>query len=80
MPQGGTLSDPEAYFIDAIDGRLAPGEGAIPVAEMARALPHDLPISLEIRSLFYRERYPDPVERARAILDQTHAFFAQHRL
>lgn len=80
MPQGGTLSDPEAYFIDAIDGRLAPGEGVIPVAEMARALPHDLPISLEIRSRFYRERYPDPRERAKVILNQTHAFFAQHGL
>jgi sugar phosphate isomerase/epimerase len=80
MPQGGTLSDPEAYFTDAIDGRLAPGEGVIPVAEMARALPHNLPISLEIRSRFYRERYPDPLERAKAILSQTQAFFEQHGL
>ena len=55
---------------------IAPGEGSIPVAAMTRALPADLPISLEIRSLDYRERYPDPVERARVILERTRAFFA----
>ena len=76
MPQRGTITDPDNYFVDAIDGRLAPGEGSIPVAEMARALPPDLPISLEIRSRHYREQYPDPLERARAILERTRAFFA----
>jgi hypothetical protein len=43
---------------------------------MTKALPANLPISLEIRSLYYRERYPDPVERARVILERTLAFFA----
>ena len=52
----------------------------MPVAAMAKALPADLPISLEIRSLHYRERYPAPLERARAILAQTRAFFAEHGL
>jgi hypothetical protein len=47
---------------------------------MARALPPDLPISLEIRSRFYRECYPDPVERAKAILSQTQKFFTQNGL
>ena len=76
MPERGVITDADAYFVDAIDGRLAPGEGSIPVAAMTRALPADLPISLEIRSLEYRERYPDPVERARVILERTRAFFA----
>jgi len=76
MPEGGVITDPEEYFIDAIDGRLAPGEGSIPVAEMARTLPPDLPISLEIRSRYYREQYPDPIERARVILERTRTFFA----
>ena len=75
MPERGIITDPDDYFVDAIDGRLAPGEGSIPVAEMARALPPDLPISLEIRSRHYREQYPDPLERARAILERTQAFF-----
>ena len=76
MPGRGVITDADAYFADAIDGRLAPGEGSIPVAAMTRALPADLPISLEIRSRYYRERYPDHVERARVILERTRAFFA----
>lgn len=76
MPERGVITNPDEYFMDAIDGRLAPGEGSIPVAEMVKALPAYLPISLEIRSLYYRERYPDPVERAKVILERTRAFFA----
>ena len=76
MPECGVVTDPDAYYIDAIDGRLAPGEGSIPVAAMTRALPANLPISLEIRSRYYRERYPDHVERARVILERTRAFLA----
>ena len=76
MPERGVITDADAYFADAIDGRLAPGEGSGSVAAMTRALPVDLPISLEIRSRYYRERYPDHVERARVILERTRAFFA----
>ena len=46
------------------------------IAAMAMALPANLPISLEIRSLYYRERYPDPVERGQVILERTLEFFA----
>ena len=74
MPERGIITDPNDYFIDAIDGRLAPGEGAIPVEAMACALPPNLPISLEIRSRHYREQYPDPVERARVILARSTEF------
>ena len=74
MPERGIITDPNDYFVDAIDGRLAPGEGAIPVEAMARALPPNLPISLEIRSRHYREQYPDPVERARVILARSTEF------
>ena len=80
MPECGVVIDPDAYYSDAIDGRLAPGEGSVPVAAMAKALPANLPISLEIRSSYYRETYRDPLERARAILAQTQAFFAEHGL
>ena len=76
MPERGVITDADAYFADAIDGRLAPGEGSIPLATTTRALPADLPISLEIRSRYYREHYPDHVERARVILERTRAFFA----
>ena len=76
MPDCGVISNPDDYFVDAIDGRLAPGEGSIPVAAMTKMLPENLPISLEIRSRYYRERYPDPVERARVILDRTQQFLS----
>jgi sugar phosphate isomerase/epimerase len=76
MPKRGAITDPDAYFLDAIDGRLAPGEGSLPLAEMTRLLPETLPISLEIRSAHYRERYPDPLERARVILERSSAFLS----
>ena len=74
MPERGVITDADEYFVDAVDGRLAPGEGSIPLSAMTRALPTNLPISLEIRSRFYREQYPDPVDRARVILERTRAF------
>jgi sugar phosphate isomerase/epimerase len=76
VPQRGAIADAEAYYEDALDGRLAPGEGALPLREFLGCFPADLPISLEVRSRFYRETYPDPVERARRILASTREFFA----
>ena len=75
MPERGVITDADEYFIDAVDGRLAPGEGSIPCGD-DQSLARQLPISLEIRSRYYRERYPDHVERARVILERTRAFFA----
>ena len=74
VPERGAITDYDAYLVDALDGRLAPGEGALPLNEYLALLPDELPLSLEIRSLHYREHYPDPVERARVILDRTLAF------
>jgi sugar phosphate isomerase/epimerase len=75
MPDRGIVTDYHAYLTDALDGRLAPGEGAVPLAEMIAALPADLPVSLEIRSRHYRETYRDPVARAIAIREKTEAFY-----
>lgn len=75
MPDRGIVMDYHAYLTDALDGRLAPGEGAVPLAEMMAALPADLPVSLEIRSRHYRETYRDPVARAIAIREKTEAFY-----
>jgi sugar phosphate isomerase/epimerase len=77
MPARGAISEYQPYLTDALDGRLAPGEGAVPLVEMIAALPSDLPVSLEIRSRHYRETYPDPVARAIAIREQTEAFYQQ---
>lgn len=64
------------YLSDAVDGRCAPGEGELPLRELLLALPAGIPQSLEVRSLAYRTRYPDPVQRARAVLEQTRRFLA----
>lgn len=62
-------ADFDAVITDAIDLRELPGEGALPLAEMLQALPKDLPLSLELRSVALREMFPNPVLRARAVID-----------
>jgi sugar phosphate isomerase/epimerase len=68
-------TDYNTYLVDALDGRCAPGEGELPLRELLAALPANLPLSLEVRSKHYRDAYPDPVERARAVLAATKRFF-----
>ena len=65
---------------DAVDGRMAPGEGEIPLAGIMARLPADLPVSVEVRSKDYRERFIDPVARAGAILKATRTFLDQYNL
>ncbi len=68
----------EAYLEDAVDLRSCPGEGALPVADIIKALPADIPLSLEIRSKACRDRYPDPVERAAAVREASRAYLKQN--
>lgn len=51
---------------EAVNGRLLPGEGELPLQELADVVP-GVPISLELRSSALMDRYPDPVDRARAV-------------
>lgn len=60
-----------AVIEDAIDLRAQLGEGALPLAEMLRALPPGIPLSIELRSRALREAYPDARARARAVADAT---------
>ena len=66
--------DYNTYLLDALDGRVAPGEGELPLRELLAVLPDELPLSLEVRSKRYRDAYPDPVDRARAVLTATRRF------
>jgi sugar phosphate isomerase/epimerase len=68
----------EAYLEDAIDLRSCPGEGALPVAAIVKALPQDIPLSLEIRSRAYRDRFPDATERAAAVRKASLAYLQQN--
>jgi sugar phosphate isomerase/epimerase len=72
------LSEPDhqAFLVDAVDGHSAPGEGGLPLRQLLEVLPTGIPLSLEVRSRAYRDRYPDPVDRARAVLEQTQRFLA----
>ena len=68
----------EAYLEDAIDLRRCPGEGALPVADVIKALPENIPLSLEIRSKTYRDQFPDAVERAKAVRTASLEYMKQH--
>ena len=52
---------------EALYGRLLPGDGELPLAETLAEVP-DVPLSFELRSEALMSAYPDPVERARAVL------------
>ena len=67
-------ADYQTYLTDAIDGRSAPGEGALPLRDLLRALPAGIPLSLEVRSRQYRDSYADPIARARAVFAATQLF------
>ena len=45
---------------EALNGRLCPGEGSLPIIELLQAVP-DVPLSFEVRSKFLRD-ITDPVE------------------
>jgi sugar phosphate isomerase/epimerase len=66
----------EMLLTEAIDGRLNPGAGGLPLAELLSALPENLPLSLEMRSRALREQFADPVDRARHVYQATVNYFA----
>ena len=68
--------DAAGLLEDALVRRSAPGEGELPLLDTLRLSP-GVPLSLEVRSRAYRERYPDPAERAAAIRRQTLRFLEQ---
>jgi sugar phosphate isomerase/epimerase len=55
---------------EALHGRLLPGDGGLPLVELVRAVP-DVPLSVEMRSRQLMIDYPDPLERATAVLAAT---------
>ncbi len=66
--------EPDALLHEAIDGRLLPGEGELPLQRLLQVLPAGLALAPEQRSRALRERFPDPVARAGAILRATRRF------
>ena len=52
---------------EALHGRLLPGTGTLPLAAIIAAVP-DVPLSVEMRSRQLMIDYPDPLQRAIAVL------------
>jgi sugar phosphate isomerase/epimerase len=63
--------DGAAIIHEAIDLRLMPGDGELPLAALLEVLPPRLPLSVELRSKALRDGYSDPGERAAAVLRAT---------
>jgi sugar phosphate isomerase/epimerase len=70
----------DALYDEAVNGRLLPGEGALPLNELLEILPADLPLSLEMRARWLREQCPDPAERAGVVIDSMRRWLAGHNL
>lgn len=64
----------ETLLHEAIDARLLPGEGELPLQRLLAALPAGLALAPEQRSHALRERYPDAAARAGVILRATRSF------
>ena len=71
MAQGPTPDDVPAIIEEALDLRLPIAAGGLPLGALLSALPEGLPLSIELRSKALRDGYPDPAERARALLQST---------
>ena len=66
--------DPGGLMAEALEGRLLPGEGALPIEEILARLPTGRPLSCEILSSDLNQRFPDTKARAKAVSDATRAF------
>lgn len=73
---GPAAQDVPAIVDEALDRRFLIGAGGLPLSELSTVLPAGLPLSIELRSKALRDSYPDPTERARALLQSTQAGLA----
>lgn len=60
-----SVADRDELLLEARDRRLDIGEGVLPLAELLKALPANLPLITEVRSLAVAARFPDPLDHAR---------------
>ncbi len=68
---GPSPDDVPAIIEEALDLRLMPGKGALPLSGVLAAMPAATPLSVELRSKALRETFPDPEARSRALLIAT---------
>ncbi|MFL6606559.1 MAG: sugar phosphate isomerase/epimerase family protein [Steroidobacteraceae bacterium] len=79
--QGPLATDVEGILREALDERLQTGEGHLPLTALLKALPRDVPLSIELRSKALRDSWADPGERAFAVAQATRRFLtaASHK-
>ena len=70
---GPNPDDVASIVHEALDLRLMPGEGALPLEALLDVLPPATPLSVELRSKALRDAYSDATDRARALLAATRA-------
>ena len=68
------LTDMKAIIDDAIDRRVAMGQGGLPLTAMVDALPPGLPVAIEERSAVLRANFPDLNARAREVARTSRAW------
>ena len=71
---GADPGDVQAIITEAVDLRLMPGDGDLPLDGLLKVLPDDLPLSVELRSKALRDAYPAAAGRAVAVAKATRAF------
>lgn len=64
-------------FAEAVENRMVPGEGELPLAAFLAALPASVPIDMEVPLDRLRESGIDAAERARLIVTATRRLLAQ---
>ena len=75
---GPDLSDMSAIIDDAINRRVAMGQGGLPIAAMVDALPAGLPMAIEERSATLRKAFPDFNARASEVARTSRAWLDAH--
>lgn len=76
--KGPSPDDTKAITHEALDLRLLPDQGALPLDALLDALPPMTPLSIELRSKNLRDTYSDPAERARSVLTATRVMLDRH--
>ena len=68
---GPAVSDIPGIVHEALDLRMNVDDGGLPLGALLHALGPDLALSIELRSQALREAFPDPTDRAAALLAST---------
>jgi sugar phosphate isomerase/epimerase len=76
-PAASPGEDPGLLVNEALNGRLLPGDGGLPLEQVLARLPAGRPLSCEVLSSDLHQRFPDPVARAQAVADATRGFLAR---